>query len=75
MQSCGENENPIMPHWLETFVLEKECMEIFNEFHAQPTELLGVARYSWATEKLHAIRILQTPYDVYIQNQIQAGFD
>ena len=32
-------------------------------------------RYSWATETLHAIRILQTPYVEYIQNQIQAGFE
>ena len=75
MQSCGENETPIMPPWLETFVLEKECMEILLEFHAQPTELSDVARYSWATETLHAIRILQTPYDEYIQNRIQSGFE
>ena len=75
MQSCGENETPIMPRWLETFILEEEYMEILNEFHTQPTELSDVARYSWVTETLHAIRILQTPYDVYIQNRIQAGFD
>ena len=53
----GENETLMMRHWLEAFVLGQECMEILNEFHAQPTELSDVARFSWATETLHAIEI------------------
>ena len=75
MQSCGENETPMMPRWLEAFVLEWECMAIIDEFQAQPTEISDVARLSWATETLHALEILQTPYAIYIQNRIQAGFD
>ena len=73
MQSCGENETPMMPRWLEVFVLERECMAIIDEFQAQPTEISDVARLSWATETLHALEILQTPYAIYIQNRIQAG--
>ena len=53
MQSCGENDTPIFPRWLKDFVLEKECMAILLEFHAQPTEILDIARYNWATETLH----------------------
>ena len=50
-------------------------MEVLLEFHAQPTEISDIAQHSWATETLHAIRVLQTSCDEYVQTHVQAGFE
>ena len=64
MQSCGENETPIMLRWLEAFVSQRECMEILNKFQAQPTELSDVAGFSWveteSKQVLMKLKIQQT---------------
>ena len=57
------------------FVLEHDCMAVLLEFHAQPMEISDIARHSWATETLHAIRVLQTSCDEYVQMHVQAGFE
>ena len=49
-------------------------MEVLLEFHAQPTELSDIARYNWAGETLHTIRVLQTSCEVYVQARVQSGF-
>ena len=50
-------------------------MAILLEFNAQPTDISDIARYSWVTETLDVIRILQTPCDEYVQTRVQTGFE
>ena len=50
-------------------------MAILLEVHAQPTEILDIAWYSWVAETLHAKRVLQTTCDEYVQTRVQAGFE
>ena len=50
-------------------------MAVLLEFHSQPTKILDIAQHSWATETLHAIRVLQTSCDEYVQTRVQAGFE
>ena len=74
-ENSEENETSMMPRWLEIFVLDRECMVIIDEFHAQPTEISDVARLSRATETLHRLKILQNPtvlrvLSPYIQKHI-----